>query len=221
MDRLVRSWIPAFIAIAAGLLVLLSSLFPGALTFSYRGRPTNLRDILVEWAVIVASFSFLLGLLNLLRVHSARVRRRQGGGFHSLVLLLAAVVSAILSLLSIFGGMAEQAAGWLFDYVISPLGASLAALVVFTLAMAAFRLLHVRRDEKARAAVFVFVVAVVLLSSPPPILLERGGGLSVVGLRDWIVSVFGLAGMRGVLLGIALGTVITALRVLWPAGTDR
>jgi hypothetical protein len=220
MDRLVKRWIPTIIALVAGLLVLLSSLFPGATTLSYRGRLTSLRDILVEWAIIVAAFAFLLGLVNLLRVHFRRMRHRQPGGLYSLALLLTTLASLAVSLLSFLYEPAEAAGEWLFKYVISPAGASLAALVVFALAMAAFRLLRVRRDEKARAAIFVFVVAVVLLSSPPLATLAGGGFLSIAALRIWIVNVFGMAGMRGMLLGVALGTVITALRVLWP-NTDR
>ena len=38
-------------------------------------------------------------------------------------------------------------------------------------------------------------------------------------LRDWIVQVWAMAGMRGVLLGVALGITATALRVL--IGADR
>jgi membrane-bound metal-dependent hydrolase YbcI (DUF457 family) len=94
-----------------------------------------------------------------------------------------------------------------FDYVIAPLGAALAALVVFTLVLAAFRLLRVRRS--AGVVLFLLVVVIVLLGSTPLVGLEW-----LADLRDWIVNVPGMAGMRGLLLGVALGTVITALRVL-------
>jgi hypothetical protein len=36
----------------------------------------------------------------------------------------------------------------------------------------------------------------------------------LASIRDWIVNVPGMAGMRGLLLGVALGTVVAALRVL-------
>jgi succinate-acetate transporter protein len=100
--------------------------------------------------------------------------------------------------------MLDQA---VFDYVISPIGASLAALVVFTLALAAFRLVRVRRGVEA--VFFLLIVAVVLLGSVPVMGLEW-----LADIRDWIVNVPGMAGMRGLLLGVALGTVVTALRVL-------
>jgi hypothetical protein len=44
--------------------------------------------------------------------------------------------------------------------------------------------------------------------------------LPLIGeIRSWIVSVPALGGARGILLGIALGTIATGLRILM--GSDR
>lgn len=205
MNRLVRYWIPGLISIVVFLFVLLGYMFPTALAFDYRGQRTGMHDILIEWAVIVAAFAFLLGLFNIFRVHVRQMARLQQGGVYSLVFLLAALTSLALSL----AGPKREATRWMFTYIISPIGASLAALIVFTLTLAAFRLLRTRRSERAKSIVFILVVAVVLLGG----ILEP-----LFNIRDWFVNVFGMAGMRGLLLGVALGTVITALRVLWPRG---
>ena len=208
MSKLVKQWIPSLLfATIPGLVVLLGYLFPGRLLIQYRGRVVEWRDVLVEWAVIVAAFAFLLGIFNILRVHGGRIGHRRQGWPYSLVLLLVLVVAWIPPLLP--GGIPGQETldRAVFDYVISPVGASLAALVVFTLVLAAFRLLRVRRG--AGAVLFLLTVAVVLLGSVPFIGLEW-----LAGIRDWIINVPGMAGMRGLLLGVALGTVITALRVL-------
>ena len=208
MSKLVKQWIPSLLfATIPGLVVLLGYLFPGRLLIQYRGRVVEWRDVLVEWAVIVAAFAFLLGIFNILRVHGGRIGHRRQGWPYSLVLLLVLVVAWIPPLLP--GGIPGQETldRAVFDYVISPVGASLAALVVFTLALAAFRLLRVRRG--AGAVLFLLTVVVVLLGSVPFIGLEW-----LAGIRDWIINVPGMAGMRGLLLGVALGTVITALRVL-------
>jgi hypothetical protein len=208
MSKLVKQWIPSLLfATIPGLVVLLGYLFPGRLLIQYRGRVVEWRDVLAEWAVIVAAFAFLLGIFNILRVHGGRIGHWRQGWPYSLVLLLAMVVAWIPPLLP--AGIPGQEAldRAVFDYVISPVGASLAALVVFTLALAAFRLLRVRRG--AGAVLFLLTVAVVLLGSVPFIGLEW-----LAGIRDWIINVPGMAGMRGLLLGVALGIVITALRVL-------
>jgi len=196
MSRLVKQWIPILVATITGLVVLAGYLIPSPTLVYYR-------DCLVEWAVIVAAFAFFLGLFNVARVHGGRVTGLRKGWPYSLVLLFAAMAAWIPPALYGPSGTPTQQ---MLDYVISPLGASLAALVVFTLVLAAFRLLRVRRG--VGAVLFILVVAVVLLGSTP---LTGLGWLS--SIRDWIVNVLGMAGMRGLLLGVALGTVIAALRL--------
>lgn len=207
MSKLVKRWIPSLLfATLPGLVVLFGYLFPGRLLIHYRGRVMEWRDVLVEWAVIVAGFALLLGLFNVLRVHGERIGRRQRGWPYSLVLLLAMMVAWVPPILSPDNPMQKLLDRTVFDYVISPLGASLAALVVFTLSLAAFRLLRARRS--VGAVFFLLVVALALLGSVPFRGLEW-----LADIRDWIINVPGMAGMRGLLLGVALGTVITALRV--------
>jgi hypothetical protein len=207
MSKLVKRWIPSLLfATLPGLIVLFGYLFPGRLLIHYRGRVMEWRDVLVEWAVIVAGFALLLGLFNVLRVHGERIGRRQRGWPYSLVLLLAMMVAWVPPVLSPDNPMQTMLDRTVFDYVISPLGASLAALVVFALSLAAFRLLRARRS--VGAVFFLLVVALALLGSVPFTGLEW-----LADIRDWIINVPGMAGMRGLLLGVALGTVITAWRV--------
>lgn len=196
MGRLIKQWFPVLIATVTGLVVLAGYLIPSPSLIFYRDR-------LVEWAVIVAAFAFILGLFNILRVHGERAIRLRQGWPYSLVLLLAALVAWVPPVLYGPSGTLTQQ---MLDYVISPLGASLAALLVFTLALAAFRLLRARRSVEV--VLFILIVAVVLLGNAPFIGLEW-----LADVRDWIINVPGMAGVRGLLLGVALGTVITALRV--------
>ena len=199
MSRVVKRWVPIAIAFLAGLLVLLGYLFPTSPLLAYS------RDSLLNWAVILAGFAFILGLFNILRVHGRRLSsREETGKAYSAALLLAAAIAGILSLFSSPSGPVGQA---LLDYFIGPLGASVASLVVFTLAMAAFRLVRVRRN--LGGAVFIVVVVVALLGSVPLI-----GFAWLADVRAWLIAVPGMAGTRGLLLGVALGTVITSLRVI-------
>jgi hypothetical protein len=211
MSSLIKRWIPAILfTVVPGLVVLAGYLLPSNQTL------VDLRHNLVEWAVIVAAFAFLLGVFNILRVHGTQVFRQQQGWFYSVVLLFAMVAAAtpptaqaILRVVrpdSPVHKTLEDATSALFIYTISPLGASLAALLVFTLTLGAFRLLRARRS--VGSVLFLLVVALVLLGTTPLIGLEW-----LADVRDWIVNVPGMAGMRGLLLGVALGVIITALRV--------
>lgn len=191
MGRIVKQWVPAGIATIVCLLALF----------------TGLRDTLIEWAVIVAAFAFLLGLLNIGRVHFRKAARIDQGGIHSVFFLLAAGISFVLVVIGPDKGPAQA----IFNYVISPVGASLAALMLFTLTLAAFRMLGVRRDWQA--AVFILVTVVALVTSIPLLGLDWG---PISQLRAFVVDVAGMAGMRGLLLGVVMGTVVTAIRALWP-----
>ncbi len=197
MRRVVSKWIPTLVAVVAGVLTLAGYLFPRTPLGSYRDR-------LIEWAVIVGAFAFVLGLVNVLSVHVKRASHLERGWPHSVALLLAALLSWIPPL--IHGGQG-RATEEIFEHVISPLGTSLAALLVFTLTLAAFRLLGERRSPWS--LLFAVVVGLTLLGSAPIRGLEWLGDV-----REWLISIPAMAGMRGLLLGVALGTVITGLRVL-------
>jgi hypothetical protein len=197
MERVARKWVPVSIAVATGLLTLAGYLFPRTLWGSYR-------DQLVEWAVIVGGFAVILGLLNVISVHSQRVLKLGKGWMYSLVLLLAALVSWIPPVTQ---GSSGGATRQIFDIVIAPVGASLAALLVFTLTLAAFRLL---RDQRSPwSLLFIVVAGLTLLGSTPVQGLEW-----LSDVRSWLINVPGMAGVRGLILGVALGIVVTGLRVL-------
>jgi type IV secretory pathway VirB2 component (pilin) len=192
MGRIVKQWIPAFIAVIVCLLTLFAGL--------------QVRATLIEWAAIVAAFAFLLGLLNVGLVHLKAIRSPQGG-LYSIVFLASMAVSFVL----VVSSPDKEPAQWIFRYVIGPVGASLAALMIFTLTLAASRMLRVRRDW--RTWLFILTAITVLVSSIP--LLGLNWGL-ISGFRAFVVNVIGMAGMRGLLLGVVLGTVMTAIRALWP-----
>lgn len=217
MRHIVRQWIPFLIAAGTTLIVLLGYIFPDALAFDYRGQRTPVQHILAEWAVIVASFAFVLGVWNIGRVQIKKAFRRRR--IESLLFVFAALATLLLWLVVIFSpdqtlsDLAGQAVQGVFDYVISPVGASLAALVVVALTLSAFRLLRARRSWWT--VIFIAVVAIVLLTSVPIAGLELKW---LADIRHWFVDLPGMAGMRGLLLGVVLGTAITALRFLWPRG---
>jgi len=203
--NLVRRWIPVLVASVVGVVVLLGSLFRANVWL------VQARDLLVDWAIVLAGFALLLGILNILSVHGGRVVRVRKGWGYSLVLLGSATGLALVTAIQ---GPSAASTQVLVDMLIVPVGTALAALVLFVLVGAVFRMLRVRRD--AASLLFLAVAVIVLLVSTPLV----GWEWLAQPLRDWFLNVLSLAGMRGLVLGVALGTVITALRALllgdWP-----
>jgi len=220
----VKRFLPLLVTMIVGWVTLLTYFLPGLDTVRYP---------FIEVAMIVVAFSMLLGFVNIFYVHATRIVRRRPGAFYSLVLLVSLVLVAAVSFaeglirggLSLFSPSVAQdvvqagvAGGWMtavYQYILIPIQSSLAALLPFLLAFAAYRTLRMRSTSgKAAGAVFLITAIVVLLGQVPLFNLPL-----VAGLREWIIRVWAMGGVRGILLGVALGITATALRVL--IGADR
>lgn len=191
-----RHLIPTIIAILTGFIILAEFL----LGMEVMGQK------LLDWVVILAAFAVFLGLLNVVRVHGARLVSRGSSfldRFYSFVLLATVIIVLAIGL----GGPQTPLMSWTYHYVYVPLSATMFSLLAFYMASAAYRVLRLRSWE---AAVMLIVGLVVLLGQIPmgsewPILQD---------VREWVLSVPALAGIRGILIGAALGAITTGLRVL-------
>ncbi|RPI57725.1 MAG: hypothetical protein EHM56_03295 [Chloroflexi bacterium] len=202
-----RRILPTSVAMAVGILVL-------AALFTTNPLLDGIGAYLVNLAVLVAAFALFLGVLNVLRVHARRVREGQKGRFYSFVLLAAMLLVIAVGLPSIPGqpsGPSQPAVAWIFQNVQLPIQASFSALLVFFLVTATLRLLTVRNLESAvMLLVALLVLAGQVTMGLVPLLPE---------IRDWILNVPAMAGVRGILLGVALGAVLTGVRLL--LGVER
>jgi len=200
--------LPTVIAISAGLFVLLGALLPVA-------PLVGIRALFIDLAVMLGAFAFILAYLQLLRVHFTRLGRGGKGKASSLLLVLSALGSFILVMLQGPIGPASQA---LLRGLLAPGQSALLALTAVTLILSGMRLLKVRRNPGS--VLFLAVVLIVLIGSIPVAIMPYQGVMgTLVGLADWIQRVPALAGMRGLALGVALGILLTGLRVLF--GTTR
>ncbi|MGB5931913.1 MAG: hypothetical protein WBH57_02440, partial [Anaerolineae bacterium] len=134
------------------------------------------------------------------------------GWLYSIALLMVAGTVLFGGLTSVQGYRAPLVRA-LFDYVQTPLQASIFSLLAFYIASAGYRALRVRNFES-----FLLVVAclVVLVGQAP---LARYVWEQLPALKDWVLGVPSTAGARGILIGVALGSLATGVRVL--VGFDR
>ena len=194
--------LPTLIAIILGFIVLADFLIPNP-------QLDEIGAILAEGALILAGFALLLGLLNLLRVHATFVVASRESGSRqnrslSVILIIALIVTAAIGVLS----PASGANRWIFEYVYYPLQSTMAALLAFFVTSAAYRAFRLKNAD----AVILAVVSLFLLLAQLPFSRAISPYLPII--RDWIMAVPVTAAMRGLVLGIALGTMATALRVL-------
>ncbi len=197
------------LAIAGGVFVLAGYFFAQ----NANGQTSLLTDIrltLLNWAIILAGFAIFIGILNLFQVHFKKIQEKQKGPVYSLLLIIS------LAATFLFGLVRPGQMGVVFTTVQLPVEASLMALLAVTLTYASIRLL--RRRLNLLSVIFLVTALLILLGTAPlPFLGD------IPGLSDWvrpfIAQVMAAAGARGILLGVALGTLTTGLRILF--GADR
>ena len=194
--------IPMAIAIAIGSLMLVDFFFD-------EGHINALGNFFVDSAVIVVAFALLLGLVNVLIVHLRRIVQREEGWMYSIGLLAVAVVVLVAGI----PGPDSRLVRWIFDNVQLPLQAATFSLLAFFVATAAYRGFRLRRPE---SLAFMLAANVVLLGQVP---VGRYLSDVVPAAKDWLLAVPSTAGARGIIIGVALGTIATGVRVLM--GLDR
>jgi len=159
--------------------------------------------ILTEGVLILAAFALLLGVVNLLGVHT-RMNGSGRGRPYSAILLVALVGTFVIGVLR----PASEELTWIFDYLYFPLQATMGALLAFFVVSAAYRAFKLR----SVSAIILLVSSVIVLITQLPFSAALSPVLPAV--REWIYAIPVTAGVRGILLGVALGTIATTLRVL-------
>ena len=193
----------AVFAIASGVIVLLGYFLPIA-------QLDQVRLQLIDWAIIIAGMAALIGIYNLVAVQMEKIRARQKGSIYGVLLVLSLVITFGLGLIL---GPNHPFMLLTVDAVIVPVEASLMAILAVTLIYASIRLFRHRVD--VTTVLFLLTAVLFLLAVMPTPFGPIPG--------DWVITQFGgmlsRGGARGLLLGIALGTLLTGLRVLF--GIDR
>ncbi len=191
------------LAVVAGLIVLIGYFVPAV---------APVQAIILNWTIILAGVAALVGVFNLVLVHGNKVVQREKGGVYSGVLLACLLATFVFGLLL---GPDHPGMLLLVDGIIVPVEATLMALLAVTLVYASIRLL--RRRVNPMSIVFLATALLMLVASAT---LPFGEvGLLNDFLRPWFQHVLAMGGARGILIGVALGTLTTGLRVL--LGFDR
>ena len=162
-------------------------------------------SIFVRLVSITIAVTIVIGIVNLLRVHLGRIKEIRRGEFYSVILLVS------------FGGTIawyyfNNGDTSLLEAVQVPIESSLAGLLFLTLVYGGARIFRVRPNRWS--VLFIAVILIVLLGTIPIPSINP-----IRQFSQWIMTVPVSGGARGILLGIALATVVTGIRVL--VGQDR
>ncbi|MCW5875518.1 MAG: hypothetical protein KIS85_01430 [Anaerolineales bacterium] len=202
MNWRVHTPVAAAVAIVSGGLVLASLLIPGL---------DEARNRVLNWAILLAALGLLLGLANLFRVHWEKLRNRQNPAYSGVLIAAMLVTFAV----TLWEGSRAELPSWIFNNIQVPIETSLMAVLAASLTLAAARMFQKRSDRISLT--FGIALFIILLGSGPLFGMEIPFFTRTL---TPIVSGFLAAGaLRGLLIGVALGTLLTGLRVL--VGADR
>ena len=203
--------LPLVIAFSCGVLAI-------AIYYVPHGAAQGMEEKLTLWLRIVAAFAYFLGLYSLLNLHWSRIRQRQAGWGYSLVAAISFGVMFFFVLLNDGSGpFAPQAKEgpyqWMFDNVQVACAGTMFSLLAFFISSAAYRTFRARSPEAA----ILLVAAIVVMLGRVPI----GAYISdlIPEAMLWLLSVPNMAAKRGILIGVSLGAIATALRIIF--GIER
>ncbi len=191
------------LAILTGVIVLVGYFIPAI---------APVQQTVLNWAIILAGAAALVGVLNLILVHGNKIAQREKGSVYSAILLISLFATFVIGLVL---GPSHPGMRVLVDGIIVPVEATLLALLAITLIYASIRLL--RRRVNVMSVVFL-ATALLMLAASATLPFGEIGILNNF-VRPWFQHVLALGGARGILLGVALGSLLTGLRVLF--GTER
>lgn len=201
-----KSPIALVIAIATGVIILLGYFIPSPALAS-------IRTPMLNWAVTLSGVAGLVAIIHLVfGVHWEKVKREGAQQWFSLVVVIA-------FFLTLVAGLFVEPTNPVYQKVVTsiqtPIESTLLAVLAVTLSFASLKFLQRQRNWMG-ITFFVTVIIFLLLNCG---LLSFTDQIPV--LRDVLTGfqMIPSAGARGILLGVALGSLATGIRIL--IGADQ
>jgi hypothetical protein len=200
------------LTIGIGLIIILGLLLTGDdlnLPDGFVDLVGAITGIALKVVTITVALMFLVGVGNMCLVHLRRIIGRKKGAIYSVFLL-----GSFMLALATYATERDdpQTSMVLFETVQVSVESALAGLLFFALVYGAYRMM--RKQVTWSSVLFIVALLIVLTGALPFASVKTIGEI-----RDWMLAVPVSAGARGLLLGIALGTIVTGVRVL--IGVDQ
>lgn len=157
------------------------------------------------WGVIVATCSLGIGAVNLLMVHTKRIRHDVKARVPSGALVGSLILTALAGLI---GG--QTSAGFTFAYeaVIQPVNNAVFSLLAFYIVSASYRAFRLRNIE---ATVLLVVGVIVLIGNAP---VGQAVLPAFASANTWIMNYLNVAGQRGIMVTAGIAFIGLSLRVI-------
>ena len=192
--------LPLLLVFASGMLMVVQYFSPAEIS-------DDAYEYLLDWTVIIGIFALALGIWSLIRVSIEKVRRKLPGYGYTYVALIGLAVMVIIGLNPWGKGLEDYTFSHLFRYTMIPIQSTMFSLLAFFIASAAYRAFRARSVISA----VLLIAALVMMFRVIPM-----GQLSIWinETANWLLLVPNLAAKRAIIIGVGLGMVATALKVV-------
>jgi hypothetical protein len=163
------------------------------------------------WAVIIFNISLFLGAIRLIMAHSVRIQEKRRDWQFSGLLLVFFVIMLLTGIAGYIATGVQTNNGiynWMFNYIYTPLGATLYPITGFYIFSAAYRAFRARNID---AALMLLAGCLVMLYNAPV------GEAIWIGFKDlgyWVQFTGQVPGMRTLAIVGALGLIAFGFRAL-------
>jgi hypothetical protein len=169
----------------------------------------------LNWTIIIGIFTLTVGIGSLINLHYDRISKRRERWQYSIVTLVALAFMTILGLLSPNALQDPRSLFMtMYFYVLSPVQATMFALLAFFIASAAYRAFR----AKTLLATLLMVSAVIVMLGRVPIGDMLTGwlpeGMRFSDIARFILDYPNTAAKRAIYIGVGLGVGVTALKII-------
>jgi len=204
-----RREIPLFITGIVGIVYILQYFVPHT-PFD------KVEHLFSDWLSIIVACAIWLGALNLLKLKIIEVSKHKKDWQYAIVIIISWLLMAGIGIAE---GPSFQEPGtkfdWLYNNVYTPLSATMFAMLAFYVASASYRAFRARNFQATLLLIAAFLVLSGRVLFDELLLGFMPADWKVLStISDFIMQVLNTAGMRAILIGIALGTVSTSLRII-------
>lgn len=166
----------------------------------------------LQWYGIIAGFTMVVGLFSLARGHTRKIIKLAPGFGYSITLMIAMLSTLIAGFYSIirYGDPFKPGVPfvWYYWHIFVPLSATMFSLLAFFIASAAYRAFRARTF----AATLLLIAGALVMIGRVPVGDILWSKFPVIA--EWIMEIPQMSAKRGILIGVALGMVVTSLRIL-------
>jgi len=169
----------------------------------------------LNWTIIIGIFTLTVGIGSLINLHYDRIVKRKERWQYSIITLAALTFMTILGLLSP-NALQDPRSFFMtmYFYVLSPVQATMFALLAFFIASAAYRAFR----AKTLLATLLMISAVIVMLGRVPIGDMLTGwlpeGMRFSDIARFILDYPNTAAKRAIYIGVGLGVGVTALKII-------